>query len=451
MNIEALLLKETDAAPVKIALTGANGAYARTLLAQLVLVPALHPAILCDLDLDGLRATLLSLGYAENRLVSTPDAAGAAGDAIILTDDIELLGSLDFEILVEATGNPAIGYRAALSALEAGRNVAMVSKEVDSIAGSQLLDAAARNGVVYTLAGGDQPANLLGLISWVRTLGLDIVAVGKSSEYDLILDPATGELSQLDETIDGAQMLSLLDLGDDVAQTLARRAAVVETLNRRATADYCEMAVVATNGGFSADVERLHYPVARTAELADIYSLAEDGGILSAPGRIDVFSALRLRGEASFAGGVFVVVRTHDSATWRILAEKGHVVSRNGRYAAIYLPYHFMGVETPMTLLAIARLGLPTGYSRSRGTTLLAGRASRDLPAGTVLTMGGHHHDVDGVDPVLVERGSMPQETAPLYVLSFTTTVRDIRAGELISVDDVTGYDPTLLAASAAH
>lgn len=449
MNIEALL-NEVDGAPVRIAVTGANGAYARTLLAQLPLVRSLHPAVLCDLDLAGLRATLLSLGYSENRLVPATDAVGAPADAIILTDDLSSIGDLDFDILVEATGNPALGYRAALSTLEARRHVAMVSKEVDSIAGTHLLEVAARNGVVYTLAGGDQPANLLGLVSWVRTLGLDIVAVGKSSEYDLILNAATGELSQLDATIDGSEMLSLLDLGVDVSQTLEKRAAVVETLNRRATADLCEMAVVATNGGFAADTERLHYPVARTAELADIYSLREDGGILSAPGRIDVFSALRLHGEASFAGGVFVIVRTHDSATWRILAEKGHVVSRNERYAAIYLPYHFMGVETPITLLAIARLGLSTGYSKARGTALLAGRASRDLPVGTVLTMGGHHHDVEGVHPVLVERDSVPTSTAPLYVLSFATTARDIRAGELISIDDVTGFDPSLFAASAA-
>ncbi|TQL46966.1 putative homoserine dehydrogenase-like protein [Homoserinimonas aerilata] len=447
MNIEALL-KEADGAPIRIALTGANGAYARTLLAQLLLVPSLHPAILCDLDLEGLRATLSELGYPAERLVLAAEASDAPSDAIILSDDVTSIGELGFDILVEATGNPAIGYQAALSALESGHHVAMVSKEVDSIAGSHLLRVAARNDVVYTLAGGDQPANLLGLISWVRTLGLDIVAVGKSSEYDLVLDPDTGQLSQLDETIDGSGMLDHLDLGTSVTETLAKRAEVVEALNRRATADYCEMAVVATNGGFSADVERLHYPVARTAELADIYSLQEDGGILSAPGRIDVFSALRLRGEASFAGGVFVVVRTHDSATWRILAEKGHVVSRNERYAAIYLPYHFMGIETPLTLLAIARLGLATGYSQARGDTLLAGRAARDLPTGTVLSMGGHHHDVAGVNPVLVERGTVPVGTAPLYVLSFATTVRDIRAGELIAIDDVSGYDPVLLAAS---
>ena len=438
MNFEVLLQGDGDA-PVRVALTGANGAYARTLLAQLRLVPSLHPAVLCDLDLDGLRTTLLELGYEE--------ASFAPGGPIALTDDIAGILSHDFDILVEATGNPAIGYEAARSTLAAGRHVAMVSKEVDSVAGPRLLQVAADNSVVYTLAGGDQPANLLSLISWVRTLGLDIVAVGKSSEYDLVLDAATGSLSQLDETLDGSAMLDLLDLGDDVAATLAARAEVVSGLKRRATADYCEMATVAANAGFVADTEQLHYPVARTAELADIYSLQEDGGILAGDGRIDVFSALRLRGEASFAGGVFVVVRTHDAETWRIIAEKGHVVSRTAKYAAIYLPYHFMGLETPMTLLTVARLGIPTGYRTAQGSTLLAGRAATDLPAGTVLTMGGHHHDVAGVQPVLVERGDAP--AAPLYVLSFATTVRDIAAGELIAIDDVSGYDENLLAASA--
>ncbi|MET4638899.1 homoserine dehydrogenase [Mycetocola sp. 2940] len=449
MNFE-LLLRSANDQPIRVALTGANGAYARTLLSQLLLIPAIHPAVLCDLDLEGLRATLLNLGYDEGSLVlanTNAISVDAAPGTIVLTDEIGRLTTYDFDVLVEATGNPAIGLDAARGAIAAQRHVAMVSKEVDSVAGPHLLNMAQQHGVVYTLAGGDQPANLLSLVSWVRSLGLDIVAVGKSSEYDLVLNASTGELTQLEETIDAPGLLDLLFLSDDIEDTLSARAEQVAALNRRATADYCEMAVVATNGGFVPDTERLHYPVARTAELADIYSLREHGGILSDTGRIDVFSALRLKGEASFAGGVFVVVRTHDSTTWTILAEKGHVVSRNGRYAAIYLPYHFMGMETPMTILAAARLKISAGYPTALGAVVLGGRATRELPAGTVLTMGGHHHDVTGVDAVLLNRAEAPANIAPLYLLSFATTARDIAQGELLTIDDVSGFDPALLEA----
>jgi predicted homoserine dehydrogenase-like protein len=204
------------------------------------------------------------------------------------------------------------------------------------------------------------------------------------------------------------------------------------------------MAVVASNTGLVADVEAMHYPIARTAELADIYALREDGGIIQRPGVIDVFNMLRLPDEASFGGGVFLVVRTGDGPTWQLLAQKGHVVSRNGRYACMYLPYHFMGVETPISLLNAVLHGRASGSDRPAQHAILAGRALASIPAGTVLQMGGHHHDVTGVKPVLLTRSDAPADVAPLYLAAHATTARAVQAGELIKLDDIQGYDPAL-------
>ena len=441
MNLEALW-GDPEAAPVRIALTGANGGYGRTLLSQVRTLPSIEVAALCDLDTAKAREMWLDLGGSADELVDPGQ------DGVVLTDDLERLHDVEFDVLVEATGNPARGYAIARSMLEAGRHVVMVSKEVDSIAAPELLSVAERHGVGYTLAGGDQPANLVSLVSAVRLMGLEIVAVGKSSEYDLVFDPESGRLQQLDTVVDAPELRDLLFLGDDVAATLDARDQAVAALTRSATADYCEMAVVAANAGFAPEAERMRYPVARIDELADIYSLQEHGGILGGTDRIDVFSALRLPGEASFAGGVFAVVRTNDGPTWETLRGKGHVVSRDGRYACIYLPYHFMGVETAMTILSLARGGVTTGYRSPQGDVLLAGRARADIPAGTVLAMGGHHHDVEGVDPVLVRRGEVAADVLPLYVASFATATRDIAAGELLTVDNLTGLDAGLLTAA---
>ncbi|PSK85026.1 putative homoserine dehydrogenase-like protein [Murinocardiopsis flavida] len=445
MNLEELLA-DPSAPPVRIAVTGANGGYARTLLSQLRAIDAIEVAALCDLDTDRVRDLWAEIGHTEGLVAVGQGAPGAT----VLTDDLDRLLDVSFDVLVEATGNPARGYAAARAALDAGRHVVMVSKEVDSVAAADLLGAAERAGVGYTLAGGDQPANLIALVSAVRLLGLDVVAVGKSSEYDLVYDPRTGVLTQLDEHVDAPGLAGLLELGADTADTLDRRDAAVAALHRSATADYCEMAVVAANAGFRPDAERLRYPVARPAELADIYAPCEDGGILDGTGRIDVFSALRLPGEASFAGGVFAVVRTTDPVTWATIAQKGHVVSRNGKYACLYLPYHYMGVETPLTILALARAGLSTGYRRMRGDVVLAGRARGPIPAGTTLAMGGHHHDVEGVDPVLVRRSEVGDDVAPLYLASFATTVGSLAPGALLRLGDLTGIDPALAAAARA-
>ncbi|ASO20319.1 putative homoserine dehydrogenase-like protein [Actinoalloteichus hoggarensis] len=450
MNHE-LLFAATVERTVTFALTGAKGGFARTLLAQSRVMPGLTPAVLCDLDVPGLRALCRELGFDEADLVvaETPAevAAAVSRGAVALVADVALLTAARYDILVEATGNPAVGHAAARAALVDGRHVAMVSKEVDSVAGVSLAALAERNGLVYTTADGDQPANLIGLHSWARVLGLEIVAIGKSGEYDLVFDPATGRVTQLDETVDAPALGDLLTLGEDVPATLAARAEAVAGLQRSATADPCEMAVVANSTGCVPDVETLHYPVVRIAELADVYASREDGGVLRRSGVVDVFSALRLPGEASFAGGVFAVVRTHDPVTWATLAQKGHVLSRNGRYACVYLPYHLMGVETPITLLSAVLHGRPSGGAAPRQHAVLAGRARRPLTAGTVLTMGGHHHDVDGVAAVLLPADRTPAATAPLYLAAGATLSRDVAEGELITLDDLTGHDEGLLAA----
>lgn len=450
MNIEYLLAAHRGTR-VQYALTGAKGGFARTLLAQTTQIEDLHASVLCDLDPEGARALALEVGFAAESVVvcGTPgevlEVVAAGRTAVVASR--ELLLPEAFDILVEATGDPGFGYRVAADALRATKPVAMVSKEVDSVAGIELASIARENGVVYTPASGDQPANLIALVSWVRTLGLDIVAIGKSSEYDLVFDPAAGTVTHLDKQIHAPQLGEHLVLGDDIPATLRARAEAVAALPTGATADYCEMAVVANHTGFVVDDELMHYPVARISELADIYAPKSSGGVIERTGVVDVFSVLRTPDEASFGGGVFVVVRTFDAQTWEVLRGKGHVVSRSGEYACIYLPYHFMGVETPMTLLLAVHLGVPYGSPEPTRSILMAGRAKADLAAGTLLEMGGHHHDVTGVQAVLLEAGPESAKVAPLYVASRATLARDVRAGELILIDDLADHDAELLAA----
>lgn len=74
-----------------------------------------------------------------------------------------------------------------------------------------------------------------------------------------------------------------------------------------------------------------------------------------------MFHHLRLAEEASFAGGVFVVVGCENAETWEMLAGKGHVLSRDGRTAMLYLPRHLLGVEVATSILDTAGLGR-SGY-----------------------------------------------------------------------------------------
>lgn len=420
-----MAIQQSSGTQTRVALTGARGGYGRTLLAQLRNVADMTSAVLVDPDEAGVKSMLADLGITDVTVV--PDLAGIDWSAV--------------DVLVEATGRVAAGVAYAEAAIAHGVHVVMVSKEVETVAGVTLAAAAAAAGVRYLPGDGDQPANLIRLVGWIERVGLEIVALGKSGEYDLVFDPTAGTVTQVDETVAAPEMADLLALGDDVAATLAARAELVTGLKRRAAADHCEMTVVAQYTGYTADHEDLHYPVVRSAELADVYAARADGGIIEHPGSLDVFSMLRLPDEASFGGGVFVVVRTGDAETWRLLAGKGHVVSQDGRYACVFWPYHLMGVETPLTIAAAAS-GTATTPLPSQ-SSVLAGRSAAPLTAGTVFQVAGHHHEVEGIDPVLLSDADAPAGTAPFYLLGGARLVRDVPADHLLSFDDLAGVDET--------
>jgi predicted homoserine dehydrogenase-like protein len=435
------------ATPIRILLTGANGGYGRTLLDQLRRLPSMTATQLVDPDVAGVTRMLLDLGVGDDVIVATATAgetaAAVASGRVAVVADAAAIDWSSVDVLVEATGRVEAGHAYADTALDSGVHVVMVSKEIESVAGVALSAKARSKGLRYLPGDGDQPANLLRLAAWVLEVGFDIVALGKSSEYDLAFDPATGVVDQNGVTIDAPGLSELLLLGDDALATVEARSAQVAALKRSAAADYCEMNVVSLYTGAVSDVEGMHYPVARPDELADLYAAREHGGLIGRTGSIDVFSMLRLPGEASFGGGVFAVVRTGDPVTWEILRGKGHVISRDGRYACIYWPYHYMGIETPLTITAA--VDGTSVVSEPRQHTILAARAAHPLEPGTTFRVEGHHHEIAGVTPVIIDPDA--GEIAPYYLLSGATLVRVVAAGELVRLADLADVPQAALAA----
>jgi predicted homoserine dehydrogenase-like protein len=188
------------------------------------------------------------------------------------------------------------------------------------------------------------------------------------------------------------------------------------------------MNVVANSTGLAPSCDALHYPVCRTPELADVFVPVEDGGILARPGVVDVFNALRRDDEPSFGGGVFVIVRCTDRAVWKLLAEKGHVVGRSGKYACIYQPFHLMGLESLTSVYSAVLHGRASGSATQRTHALMVGRATRDLRAGETLAMGGHMHEMEGVAARLVP-ARQAQGAAPYYLAANRTLARDVPCG----------------------
>src|SRR5215212_10881591 len=147
-----------------------------------------------------------------------------ATGAIAICRSVDDLLSLPIEIVVEATGDSEAGARFALAAIEAGRGVAMVSKEAECVIGPILARRARAAGVPYTLVDGDQPSLLIGLVSWARVLGLPIIAAGKSSEYDYVLDVVSGTVTWTDRKVSAPGLIDAWTLGTKAPDTVAQRA-----------------------------------------------------------------------------------------------------------------------------------------------------------------------------------------------------------------------------------
>lgn len=411
-------------------------------------MPLVNARIAVDRTVGIAVEALLAIGIPQPKIsechhVEQAMQAWQAGQYLAV-DDVQHVLPLPIDLVIEATGNPEAGARNARLAVESGRHVMLTSKEVDSVVGPELARRAQSLGKVVTPVDGDQPSLLIGLITWAQTLGFEIVAAGKSSEYDFVFDERTGTMASKGATIPVPGFSPLFSLNDQQADDFTRaRALACLALPQRAVPDLCELQVVANSTGLSVDAPGLHAPIARPAEVPTLLTPKQSGGILSTRGVLDVFHCLRRPDELSFAGGVFVVIRCEDDASWTLLEEKGHVLSRDRRHAMVYLPRHLLGLESATSVLDAVLFGESSGAPQPLPHLDLVARATVTLHAGAMLEMGGHHHSIAGVSGELRPAAALAAGTpVPFYLAANRRLLRDVPAGHLICLEDV-DLDPS--------
>lgn len=428
--------------PVETCVVGSGG-FGRSFLAQALRIPLVNCRVAVDREAGIAAEALRSIGLDAGRIAvcETPTQAAAAwaSGQHIAAGDVAVVLGLPLDLLIEATGHPEAGARHARLAVEAGLHVALASKEVDSVVGPELARLAQEKGRVVTPVDGDQPALLIGLITWAQTLGLEIVAAGKSSEYDFVFDAKTETMESNGKRIPVPGFELLSTLGDGQVANLARaRAEACANLPQRAVPDLCELLVVANATGLKPDRKELHAPIARITEVPTVFVPATAGGLLARAGTLDVFHCLRAADEVSLAGGVFVVVRCDDEETWQLLEGKGHVLSRDRSHAMLSIPRHLLGLEAATSVLDAVVHGRSGGAQRPTPVLDLVARATRSLKAGTRLEMGGHHHSIDGTAAELVPAAPLGAGVpVPFYLAANRPLVRDVAAGQPICFDDI--------------
>ncbi|MDW8444457.1 MAG: SAF domain-containing protein [Acetobacteraceae bacterium] len=363
------------------------------------------------------------IGWEPERLA--PTTAQASGGRTVLTEDVDaILAHPRVEVVVEATGDPKAGALHALGAIAAGKHVVMVNVEADALVGPALAERARAAGVVYSLAYGDQPALICELVDTVRASGFTVVAAGKGTKYLPEYHASTPETVWHHYGIE--------------PERAARGGMNPRMFNSflDGTKSAIEMAAVANATGLAAPEDGLVFPPCGVDDLARVLRPRTAGGILDRPGMVEVVSSLERDGRAVFRDlrwGVYVVFEGETDYVRSCFAEYGLATDPSGRYAALYRPFHLIGLELGVSVASAALRREPTGAPEAWRADVVA-VAKRDLAAG---------EELDGEGGFMVWGKCVPAERSvregalPIGLAHGVTLRRPVRAGETVRGGDV--------------
>jgi predicted homoserine dehydrogenase-like protein len=425
MNLHAKLRARAEAGrPIRVGLIGA-GKFGSMFLAQAPRTPGLHVMAIADLSPDRARQSLRRVGWADEQFGARSFADSVAYGTTFVTDDAEaLITAEDMEVVIDATGHPAAGIHHALLCCKHRRHIVMVNVEADVLAGPLLARRAAEAGIVYSLAYGDQPALIAEMVDWGRAAGFDIVCAGKGTKYLPAYHASTPETVWGHYGFSEAQVAA----GDFNARMF--------NSFLDGTKSAIEMAAVANATGLEPAPGGLGFPACGVDDLPRVLKPQSEGGALHHKGTVEVISSLERDGRPVFRDlrwGVYVTFEAPSDYVRRCFAEYGLVTDQSGRYAAMYKPFHLIGLELGVSVASAGLRGEATGYATGfRGDAVAT--AKRALSAGEKLDGEGGFTVYGRLMPAAesLARGALPIGLAHDVVLQ-----RPVGEGEVVRWGDV--------------
>ena len=412
MNL-ARLAAEAGArgAPVRAGLIGA-GKFGSMFLAQVPTIDGLEVTAIADLSPDRAREACRTVGWDAARIDATA----------LLDDGAALAARDDVDVVIEATGNPRAGISHARAAIAAGRHVVMVNVEADVLAGPVLAREAQAAGVVYSMAYGDQPALVAEMVDWARAAGFRVAAAGKGTKYLPAFHAVTPD-----------DVWTHYGLAPEEAARAGMNPKMFNSF-LDGTKSAIEMVAIANACGLEVPAQGLGFPPCGVDDLAHVLRPRAVGGQLEGTGMVETVSSLERDGRPVFRDlrwGVYVVLEAPTDYAAACFRQYGLPTDATGRYAAMYKPFHLIGLELSISVLSAALRREPTGQARAmRGT--VAAVAKRDLAAGETLDGEGGYTVWGKALPVARARGALPIGLAEGCRLA-----RNVAEGEIVGIGDV--------------
>ncbi len=409
MNLHQLALERAArSGPIGVALIGA-GKFGSMFLTQAPTMPGIAVRAIADLYPDRARDKVAGLGWDARRI----------RDVAFTADIDEAVGRDDVNVVLDATGDPLAGIGHALKAIAAGKHIVMVNVEADVLAGPALAARARKAGVVYSLAYGDQPALIAEEVDWARACGFRVAAAGKGTKYLPEYHASTPDT-----------VWAHFGLTPEEARAAGMNSQMFNSFVD-GTKSAIEMAAVANACDLEVPENGLAFPPCGADDLAEVL-----GGNGSEKGIVEVVSSLNRDGtevERDLRWGVYVVLEAPNDYTAQCFHQYGMKPGRNGRYAAMYRPFHLIGMELGISVYSAVLRGEATGAPTAfRGDAVAV--AKKDLKAGERLDGEGGYAVWGKLMPA---RASLDRSALPIGLAKDIRLTRNVAAGEIVRKTDV--------------
>lgn len=391
--------------PIRIGLIGC-GEMGTDIVTQCAQMTGITVAAIAELHPEQAKKAVSIAGYPDDHLMTvengkTLDAAIASSKTAFTSDSQAICKSEHIDLVIDATGRPAVGAEIGLTAMEHGKHLVMMNVEADVTIGAYLNAEAKRLGVVYTLGAGDEPSSCMELINFVQGLGYPIVAAGKGKNNPLNIDatpPAYMEEAKrrnmnprmLVEFVDGSKTM-------------------------------VEMCAIANATGLVPDKPGMHGPAATLPELEKVLCPKEHGGVLSKKGVVD-FSIGK-----GVAPGVFVIA---EMAHPRLRERMHDLKLGEGPYYKFFRPYHLTSLEVPLSCARAVLYGTADMQPLPTPSAEVCAVAKKDLKPGDTLDAIGEYTYRAWI---MTKQDSDHAKAIPCGLLEQAKVTKPVKKGELIT------------------
>ena len=399
--------------PIRVAFIGC-GKFVSMFLSQYSHLNKIEIDSIVDLNIDQAKKNCFKSGINEGEI-----------SKINFSNSLDQIIDRNIEIFIEATGNPIVGTVHAVKILKSKKHLILVNVEADITCGKYLSDLAKENGVICSMAYGDQPSLILEQIEWARLNGFEVICAGKGTKYHPTFEYSTpdtvwgnyGLTKERAENESGMnpKMFNSFLCGDKSA---------------------IEMCAVSNAANLKCPSNGLTFPPVGVYDIAKKLIPKNDGGLIDFDGQVEVISSIDLDKKEipnDLRWGVYIVIKAKNEYVKNCFKDYGMVTDSTGNYSAIWRPYHYIGLELAQSIYSIALDNRATGYTKNYNAEV-GSVAKKNLKVGEKLDGEG---GFCARGKLITSQSSKNEKVLPLGLTDGAILKKNINKDQIIKIDDV--------------